>query len=169
MSRPRIVTALVALSAPTILAASMSAGSASAADQARITVSSHQVRVGQVIEFTATGLDTHGGYYVMLCQNQPAVLPVCARPREVPDSFRHISNESTTALPIRPDGTATGSCGSPPTTSVFGPLQRHPCQLRVRRVLDRPRRRPLACEGAGRNAAGRRRRDAGHPTLSSAR
>lgn len=123
MSRPRIVTALVALSAPTILAASMSAGSASAADQARITVSSHQVRVGQVIEFTATGLDTHGGYYVMLCQNQPAVLPVCARPREVPDSFRHISNESTTALPIRPDGTATGKLRiATNDTSVFGPL-----------------------------------------------
>ena len=55
-----------------------------------IKVSDRTVHVGQVIEFSATGLDPAGGCFIMLCQNQPSFFAICARPGNIADSFVHL-------------------------------------------------------------------------------
>lgn len=120
--RNRITTAVAATAALAFVAVPTIAGNAHAAAP-RISVSTHTVQVGQKVGFTAAGLNPDGGYYVMLCQNQPAGFPICARPGAVRNSFVHLSNRDTKATPIGKDGTAAGTLTiAVHDTSLLGPI-----------------------------------------------
>ncbi len=114
----------VAVSAATAAAAAtLATAPEAAAAPPRISVDDRTVHVGQTVEFTATGLNPNAGYYVMLCQNQPAFYPVCARPGNIANSFVHLSNRDSQATPIAANGRATGTLRiALHDTSLFGPL-----------------------------------------------
>lgn len=105
------------------LSMAVAAGPAAAAPSPAISVSDRSVYVGQVVEFSASGLDPASGYYVMLCQNQPSFFAICARPGEIADSFVHLSNRDTQAHRISKAGTASGRLRiALHDTSLFGPI-----------------------------------------------
>ncbi len=118
MATRKIVSGIVAAAALTV-----GAGTAGAAPAPSIKVSDRTVHVGQVIEFSATGLDPAGGYFIMLCQNQPSFFAICARPGNIADSFVHLSNRDNEAHKISKAGTASGKLRiALHDTSLLGPI-----------------------------------------------
>lgn len=99
---------LTAAVSAVMVACSMGAPLAGAAERIYVSLDKNTVRWGESVNVSVKGLDAKKGYYLLFCENGPDGFPICVKNGKNPKAHLRLNNNVTDsgAFRIKDNGTA---------------------------------------------------------------